>query len=348
MLKLENLSAHAGQFCLKNLSLEIEKGDYFVLIGNSGAGKTILLEVLTGLLPVLSGKIFLYQQDISLHSIRQRPFGLVFQDLAIFPHLTVFQNIAYPLQQKKVSKQQIRLEVEFLSGKMDIQSLLKRMPSTLSGGELQRVALARTLALKPEILLLDEPLSALDTSLRSDLKQLLFSLNKEGQTILHVTHDFEEAVSLSNKLAVIEKGEIVQWGRTEEVLQNPLNSFVAHFSGYRNFFRVQQNPEFSESVFLNNKVKIELGYKPEYPVSTAFMRSEDVLVSESQIHSSALNCFKGTICGIYPHLHGKELKIEHHGIYFYALISNKSCNSMAIAAGKEVWVSFKANAVKIG
>src|SRR5664279_743856 len=238
MLRLSNINRRLGNFALSEVNLEVGDGEYYVLLGRSGSGKTQLLELIAGLEHPDSGKIFLDDMDITHQKIQDRKVGIVFQDYAIFPHMTVYGNIAYPLRARKEDNKNIDEKVKKAAEAMNITHILMRSTEKLSGGELQRVALARTLIKSPHLLLLDEPLSSLDTSLKDDLKRLLRNLNKAGQTIIHVTHDYCDAVSLAKRVGVIHNGKIIQEGSVSEVFNNPANRFVARYAGIRNFFRV--------------------------------------------------------------------------------------------------------------
>src|SRR5450759_2573688 len=185
MLKLTDINRRLGDFALKDINLEVSDGQYYVLLGRSGAGKTQLLELIAGLEHPDKGTIILDNEDITTRRIQDRKVGIVFQDYAVFPHMTVFGNIAYPLKARKEDRKSIVEKVENAASAMNIKHILERNTEKLSGGELQRVALARTLITSPRLLLLDEPLSSLDTSLKDDLKSLLRNLNKAGQTIIH-------------------------------------------------------------------------------------------------------------------------------------------------------------------
>lgn len=255
MLSIQNLTSSIGEFNLNDICLEINDGDYFVLLGPSGAGKTVLFETIAGIYLPDSGKIVINGKDITYSKIRSRQIGVVFQDGAIFPHLTVAQNISYPLKIKKLSKKEIRLKVLKLADQMGITQLLHRKPETLSGGELRRVAIARTLSLDPECLLLDEPLSSIDAQLRDDILGLLKNLNKSGLTILHITHDYREAFYLANKLAVIDKGRIVQQGTPAEIVARPGSKFVAGFIGIKNYFEYKVVSE--DEIIIENSVRLK-------------------------------------------------------------------------------------------
>jgi len=166
LLELKNINITFDEFSVTNLSIAIKQGDYYVILGESGAGKSMILELIAGIIKAESGRIFLNNEDISDKNIQKREIGIVFQDYAIFPHMNVFNNIAYPLKNNKLSKKEIKNKVIQISEELDISHLLNRKTTNLSGGELQRTALARTLVLNPKVLLLDEPLVALDVSLK--------------------------------------------------------------------------------------------------------------------------------------------------------------------------------------
>ena len=238
MLRLNNINRRLGHFSLADINLEVSDGEYYVLLGRSGSGKTQFLELIAGLEHPDNGTIVLDGMDITRQRIQDRKVGIVFQDYAVFPHMTVFGNIAYPLKARREDRNVIHERVTAAAASMNIKHILDRSTDKLSGGELQRVALARTLITSPRLLLLDEPLSSLDTSLKDDLKKLLRNLNKEGQTIIHVTHDYGDAISLAKRVGVIHNGRIIQEGSVEEVFRNPSNRFVARYAGIRNFFRV--------------------------------------------------------------------------------------------------------------
>ena len=256
MLNLNKISKKLGAFQLTDINLEISEGTYYVLLGRSGSGKTQLLELIAGLTVPDAGEIWLDGEDITGKKLQKRGIGLVFQDYAIFPNMTVFGNIAYSLNSGNTEKKTIKERVAKVAGELNISHLLGRSTHHLSGGELQRVALARTLITSPRLLLLDEPMASIDASLKDDIKRLLRRLNSQGLTIIHVTHDYREAVSLASKVGVIHNGRIIQEGIPDEVFRKPINKFVARYSGIRNFFRVEFRKENGEwkAVSSNNLV----------------------------------------------------------------------------------------------
>lgn len=208
MLKIDSLEFSIGDFNLGPLSFHLEEGGYLAVFGPSGAGKSILMELIAGLRMPKGGKIIIDSVDYTFSSPKSRPVGLLFQDYALFPHLSVFDNIAFSLKILKNSKTQIDMRVNMLSEYFSIEKLLKRDIGSLSGGERQRVALARAIAHQPRVLLLDEPLSALDEELRKGAQETLKNLKNSGQTIIHVTHNREEVEGMATKSILLGQGFI--------------------------------------------------------------------------------------------------------------------------------------------
>lgn len=346
MLTLQNISKKFPGFNLDSVSFTVEEGEYFILLGESGAGKSMILEIIAGLVHPDKGSVILEEREITKERIQNRGIGLVFQDHAIFPHLSVRENIVYSLHGAKLNHKQKQEKVIATANLLGIGDLLSRRPSTLSGGELQRVALARTLIQKPKILLLDEPLASLDTILKADLRSLLRRIHKEGQTILHVTHDYEEALSLGNKIAVIDKGTIIQEGSPEEVFRFPKSDFVAHFVGVKNFFKVKLTKENGANyAWIESKIKIRVETDETVEMGYLILRREDVFLSEEIMSTSALNNFSGIVTEIIPATKGVEVIIDI-GVRIHALITRESLNSLGIKEGSTLWIHFKATAVR--
>jgi len=344
MLEINNISVKLGDFQLVDINLEVDRGDYYILLGKSGVGKTVLLEIIAGLIKPDAGKIFLTNKDITHEKIQKREVGIVFQDYSVFPHLTVKQNIEYPLKPKKLNSKKRKLLVQEFAELTGITHLLNRGTQNLSGGELQRVALARMLVTKPQCLLLDEPLASLDVQLKGDLRNLLRKINQKGTTILHVTHDYEEAIALSNKVAVMQEGKIIQKGNTKEVFQKPANEFVANFTGIKNFFTAEflnQN-----TAKINNTVEIKVSHKDQLKKGKIIICGEEIILSNDKIESSAVNNFKGIIKQVIAYLTNYELIIDI-GIELSVVITEESLIKYQFKENKEVWVSFKSSAIKI-
>lgn len=344
MLKLIDISIQLGEFKLKSINLELNKGDYYILLGKSGVGKTVLLEIIAGLINPNSGQVLLNNEDITHKKIQKRNVGIVFQDYSVFPHLTVKQNIAYPLKGTKLKNEQRELLIKEYAELANISHLLNRDTQNLSGGELQRVALARMLITKPNCLLLDEPLASLDVQLKGDLRNLLRKINQQGTTILHVTHDYLEAIALSNKVAVMHEGEIIQKGFTKEVFQKPANNFVANFTGIKNFFLAEFSP--NNTAKINETLEINISNKDKIKKGKIIIRGEEIIISNEKIESSATNNFKGKIKQIIPYLINHEIIIDI-GIDLTVVISEESLQKFQFKENSEAWISFKSTAIKI-
>ncbi|NOQ27080.1 MAG: ATP-binding cassette domain-containing protein [Bacteroidales bacterium] len=344
MLKLKDISVKLGDFELKEINLDLDKGDYYVLLGKSGVGKTVLLEIIAGLIKPNSGQIFLNSEDITHKKIQKRKIGIVFQDFSVFPHLNVKQNIEYPLKGKKLPKSEKNDLINKYAQLTKVSHLLNRGTQNLSGGELQRVALARMLVSKPECLLLDEPLASLDVQLKGGLRNLLREINKNGVTILHVTHDYEEAIALSNKVAVIHEGRIIQKGLTKEVFQKPANDFVANFTGIKNFFIADFTVD--NTAKINDIIEIHVSNSDQLKKGKIIIRGEEIILSNKKVDSSATNNFEGIIMQIIPYLNNHEV-IVNIGIDLIVVISEESLLKFKFEKYSQVWVSFKSTAIKI-
>ncbi|MBW1776786.1 MAG: ATP-binding cassette domain-containing protein [Deltaproteobacteria bacterium] len=232
MIRIENLEVDLGSFSLRRIDLDIGRGEFFILLGPTGAGKTVLLEAVAGLLPVTGGRILADGQDITALPPEKRGIGIVYQDYALFPHLSVMENIRFGLRYTRMEKQKEASWVEGLVQRLGLDKLVHRQVSRLSGGEKQRTAVARALAVKPAVMLLDEPLSALDPNFRQDIRNLLTQIHTEfGMTILLVTHDFSEVLELGSRMAVLNNGLIEQSGTVDRVFSRPATEFVARFLG---------------------------------------------------------------------------------------------------------------------
>jgi molybdopterin-binding protein len=349
MLELRNLNYETGDFQLHDISFRVEKGEYFVLLGPSGAGKSVLLELIAGLTFCDSGNIIFKGKDYTDDPAWKRPFGLVFQDLALFPHMNVYDNISYSLKRLKLDKKLIGQRVEELSHELEILHLLNRKPDNLSGGEQQRVALARTLALKPSVLLLDEPLSAVDVSLQHELRALLRKINRNGVSIIHVTHSFEEALAMAQRVSIIEKGTIIHTGTAHEVFERPKSSFIANLSGHRNFFKVRVSRE-PDSDLLRAEVSpgnpIYCYGNPLLTEGFVLINHENIVLSLDKPDLSTRNNFHGFITDLHPSRHGFEITIDA-GIHLHAQLTAESVKKFNLEQGSKIWACFKASSVTL-
>ncbi len=241
MLKAVNLYKKFDNFELKPMSFEIPTGSYAMVIGESGAGKTILMELLSGLRKPDRGNVFWNNTDVNKIKPQDRKFALVFQDGNLFPHMTVKKNILFPLAAKRVPSFEYNSRLSMAIEETGIEHLLDRFPHQISGGEKQRVALARALVSEAELILLDEPLSAVDVERRDDLILLLKRVNQTGKTIVHITHDVEETYQLAGYIVILNNGSLLQYGDLQTVASNPENAFVARLFGFLNFFDTPNN-----------------------------------------------------------------------------------------------------------
>ena len=234
---IKNAIKKYGDFTAVNgISLNIEQGEFFTLLGPSGCGKTTLLRMIAGFNTVDGGEICFDEQVINNLPAHKRDIGMVFQNYAIFPHLNVADNVAYGLKARKVPKEQITPRVDEALRMVQIDQLKARQPNELSGGQQQRVALARAFVIEPGVLLMDEPLSNLDAKLRVQMRTTIKKLQRRlGITTIYVTHDQEEALAISDRIAVMNQGNIMQIGKPEEIYRRPANPFVANFIGVSNF-----------------------------------------------------------------------------------------------------------------
>ncbi len=344
LLSIENISKTFGTFSIRDVSFDVEAGDYFVLLGPSGVGKTVLLETIAGQLIPDSGRIVLDGTDITHAKIQNRKVGLVYQTRTLFPHLTVRQNIAYGLRSRGRKRHE---RVSELAADVGVSNLLDRKPGNLSGGEYQRVALARTIATEPRCLLLDEPLSNLDVQSRSGMRSLLRKLRRNGQTVVHITHDYEEALALATRMAVMENGRILQVDVPEELFRHPKSDFVARFIGIRNFFRGDLVSDGAGNVaeFVTNGLTFQIATDMRSGRGCLMLRSEDIIVTKKPSETSARNTFRGTIIDIAPVRRGIELTVDI-GMEITALITRESREGLHLDIGQTVWIYFKATAGK--
>jgi molybdopterin-binding protein len=346
MLTVSNLSLRLGSFELKNINFTVEKGAYFVLLGLSGVGKTVLLETIAGLHQPLSGTITLRGKDIAETPVPERNISIVYQDADLFPHLSVYENIAYPLRSRK--KKSIDDVVHMASQQTGIEMHLHRKPDTLSGGEYQRAALARSLASESDIFLLDEPLSSIDAPSKSGLRALLRQLHRSGITILHVTHDYEEALSLATMIGIMEDGGLTHCAPPAEIFQHPKSKFVAHFTGIKNYFRGELRSRSGSDLKEFSTGRIIFSTLTDERDGEAFLTigPEEITLSNEHEHSSNRNHFQGTITDIAPGRLGLEVTINI-GEEIIASISTEARQALRLDIGKSVWISFKASACKL-
>ena len=276
-VRLENITKRYGEvYAARDISLDIFEHEFVTLLGPSGSGKTTILMVIAGFIEADSGKVYIAGKDMTNIPPYRRNIGIVFQNYALFPHMTVFENVAYPLKMRRYSRNETRIKVDEILEIVKLESFGTRLPSELSGGQKQRVALARALVFDPPILLMDEPLGALDKKLREHMQLEIKHIQERlGITVLYVTHDQEEALTMSSRIAVVENARIVQLGTADEIYENPCDQFVADFVGETNLFRAEVLHTKDTVVHLTCK------YIPRIRV-----KSEKRMVSGQQVHLS--------------------------------------------------------------
>ncbi len=277
-LEIRNTSKFFGRLkALDNVSLQVESGSLVCFLGPSGCGKTTLLRVISGLLQPDEGVLFLDGRNLLSVPARKRNFGMVFQSYSLFPNMTIAANVAYGLESRKWQKSDIAERVKEILFLVHLEDQALKYPHQLSGGQQQRVALARALAPKPSMLLLDEPLSALDAKVREELRDEIKTLQNQLRiTTIMVTHDQEEALTLSDKLVVMCDGKIIQEGSPMDVYQNPANSFVARFIGRMNVLPASTGIPYSRNGHTKGAVPNLLGIRPEHVYLTTNADSESV------------------------------------------------------------------------
>lgn len=299
-IKIVHAMKKYGDFvAIPDLSLEIKPGEFFTLLGPSGCGKTTLLRMIAGFNSIENGDFYFGERRINDLDPAKRNIGMVFQNYAIFPHLTVRKNVEFGLQNRKLPKDKIHSQAEKFMGLMKIDEYSERLPEKLSGGQQQRVALARALAIEPDVLLMDEPLSNLDAKLRVEMRDVIKEIqNRLGITTVYVTHDQEEAMAISDRIAVMDGGIIQQIGTPKELYQRPANQFVATFIGRTNILGAKTiggGIEFSNGAKLmmdnldlvNDGNDVVVSVRPEEFIITSG-DSDQALISAKVIYSTFL------------------------------------------------------------
>lgn len=259
---------------IRDLSVDMKRGELFTLLGPSGCGKTTLLRMIAGFNSIEHGTIAFDEQVINNIPVHKRNFGMVFQNYAIFPNMTVYRNIEYGLKNKHLSKAEIKNRVEEIMEIVQITPYRDRYPDKLSGGQQQRVALARAIAVQPQVLLMDEPLSNLDAKLRVEMREAIHEIQKKiGTTTVYVTHDQEEALAISDRIAIMNQGDIQQIETPESIYSRPYNTFVADFIGHSN--RIAAKVITAGEV---NELELETGMQLRVPGMKPLIKGQQVLV----------------------------------------------------------------------
>lgn len=348
MIRLTDVTVQAGDFRLGPISLDAPAGQHTVLIGPTGSGKTTLLEAIAGHVPLSGGVLELGGTDVRTTVPERRGLGFVYQDSALFPHLSVRENVAYGL---RAAGDAAKDRVTALADGFALTPLLDRAPATLSAGERQRVALARALAPRPRALLLDEPFAAVDPALRRELRhELQLWVRREGLTVLHVSHDFEEAVRLGDRMAVLLDGRLVQTGAPDEVFRRPVTAAVARFVGTGNVLRGSVRATGPADTgrfpgeFVCGSLRLTVVAEREGECH-ALIRPEDIVVGAGPLPATR-NQLAGTVTGLeqtgpvtYIHLDA--------GHPLVAVVTTPHAEQLGLTAGARVVLAIKATAISL-
>jgi molybdate transport system ATP-binding protein/molybdate/tungstate transport system ATP-binding protein len=356
MISLQQVSARAGGFALTDVSFNVPQGGYGVVIGPAGSGKTTLLETIAGVIKATSGRILLGGEDLTHAPPELRRLGIVYQHAYLFPHLTVRANIEYGAANPEVAGD--------ISDRFGVTEMADRTVESLSGGERQLVAMARALARRPEVLLLDEPFSALDPRTRNVARRIVRALYYERRfTVLQVTHDFSEAGLLGDVAIMLDKGRVVQQGDPAEVFRKPASPYIADFLGAENVFAGTARPIRAEAPdwvagddqeVMQHAVAFTTGALTFYALGDAVpgpthavIRAEEVSLSAELSMSSVQNQFRGRIVEIVPAGALSRVTIDASGTPIVAAVTARSVRELQLAVGGEAVAGFKATAVHL-
>jgi len=335
MIQLDHLTIRLADFTLRDICLTVEKGEFFFLLGPTGAGKTLILESIAGLMPSYKGCIRINDRDVTHLPPEKRGVGIVYQDQALFPHLSVRKNITFGLRYHRKPDSHGNLSLDFLISRLGLTHLLGRSVHNLSGGEKQRVALARALAIDPAVLLLDEPLSSLDPNFREDIRQLLKELHRETAiTVLMVTHDFSEAHFLAQRVAIMNTGRIQQVGSVANVFLQPATPFVADFVGMKNIIPATFNGCCAQIGKVLFQIK---GSKSKH--KSIAIRPEHIRLSRTQPKCEHQNIRKGTIARISNQGVYSDVVVEVSGFQFLSILPTSNVHTTHLTPGLEIFIS---------
>jgi molybdopterin-binding protein len=355
MIVVEALSARLGEFTLADVSFTVPAGAYGIVIGPAGAGKTTLLEAIAGLVPVRGGVVMLGGVDVTRVPPERRGVGIVYQHAFLFPHLTVRQNVAYGANPSHAGEMMERF---------GLRTVADRDVRVLSGGERQLVALARTLARQPDILLLDEPYSALDPRSRATVRREVRSIHADWRcTVLHVTHDFAEAGLVGDVAILLDSGRVLQAGEPEELFRRPATPYVAGFLGAENIYAGTARPirastpdwaDASEGQLEEHPLAFDTGTLTLYALGDAaagrahaVLRAEDVMLSAHPLASSVRNQFRGRVVEIVPAGALTKVTVDVGGTPIISAVTTRSVQELGLEIGREVVAAVKATAIHI-
>lgn len=338
VLELKNISKSFGETkVLKNISLSVAEGEFITLLGSSGCGKTTTLRIIAGLETPESGTVTLHGVDVTNFDPNKRDVNTVFQSYALFPHMNVEKNVAYSLKLRKVPKNEIKEKVNAMLKLVQLEDFKERMPQELSGGQRQRVAIARSLVANPKVLLLDEPLGALDLQLRRQMQTELKKLQQKlGISFIYITHDQEEAVNMSDRIAVMREGRFEQIGTPSDVYDRPKTAYVARFVGSANIIKAVAKVK-NSMVELTNEFGRNFVLKRDFDVKDGQTVSLAVRSEQIELHTEAENGFTATVCE--KSFNGGMLRIKMMMGETEITASRHGINS-EIQVGQKVIISF--------
>lgn len=347
MVALKDVNLKLGNFALSNINLDVKKGEHFVILGPSGNGKTVLAKSIAGLLHIDSGEIWIDGKRKDNLPPEDRGIGFVFQDHVLFPHMSVFDNIAFSLKIKKAKRIVIREKVENIAKALQITNLLNRSIENLSGGEKQRVALARSVIHKPDLLIMDEPYASMDKNMADELIIEEKKLQKQiKQTTIHITHNHEEAVTLADRICIMETGNIRMVGTPYEVFHKPKSSFVAKFlctdNVYENAY-LENGDKYSLVLYKNRKFYCKANGKKGRVALC--IRSENVILNEEQPNMSR-NVFKGKLVGLYDK--GEMFRcVIDIGFELISKVAKRELLAMNISQGETVYARISEDSIHV-
>lgn len=295
MIRLDQIAKIYGSFrALHRTELSVRRGEFLTLLGPSGSGKTTVLNLISGAIGATEGRIFIDGRDVTEVPPRDRGIGMVFQNYALMPHLSVFENIAYPLKVRGLPKKEITSKVHEVLARVGLIGLEARKPRQLSGGQQQRVGIARCIVYSPKIILMDEPLGALDKNMRDQMQEEIKRLHTElGTTIVYVTHDQEEALNLSDTVCLMEKGRVAQIGSPEELYFAPVNTFAGQFIGESNLFDVVST---GDGLLRASDGTIFRPIQPAGSESKVLIRPERLrIIPEERLPANCINTLSGVV-----------------------------------------------------
>lgn len=356
MIQVERLTARVGDFVLEDVTLTVPQGNYGIVIGPTGAGKTTLVEAIAGLVPITEGRLFLGGTEMTHEPPERRRIAIVYQHAYLFPHLTVRENVGYGAESSAIT-------VEMLE-RFGLGEVSGRDVRVLSGGERQLVALARALARRPEVLLLDEPFAALDPRKRVQVRRELRTVYFERRfTVLQVTHDFHEAGLLGDVGVVLDRGRVLQVGRPEDLFRKPASPVVADFLGAENVFAGvakpirDESPDYQPSANaddVEHAVAFTVGEVTLYALghvvpgsAHAVIRADDVMLARSAYTSSVRNQFRGVVTELAAAGAITRVTVDISGLPLIAAVTTRSAQELQLAPGVEIFAAFKATAVHL-